>query len=163
MEVLFSFRKGWFIYTPLMLLAVAGMFHLPKMKNYLFPILAFMVLNVYIISSWWCWWYGGSFGMRTLIECYAILTIPLALTVSKLLENKQPVRTLVVSVIVMFIIWNLYTTYQYKRGIIHYDSMTAKAYIKLFSNFHAPDGYEKLLALPNYEEAKLGREKYKWE
>lgn len=163
LEVLFSFRKGWFIYTPLMFLAVAGMFLLRKMKSYLLPITVFMLMNVYIISSWWCWWYGGSFGMRTLVESYAILSIPLALMVSKLLESKQTVRTLVVSVIVIFISWNLYITYQYKRGVIHYDSMTAKAYVKLFSNFHAPDGYEKLLSAPDYEQAKLGNEKYKWE
>lgn len=163
LELLFSFRKGWFIYTPLMFLAVAGMFFLRKMKAYYLPITVFMLVNCYLISSWWCWWYGGSFGMRTLVESYAILAIPLALMISKLLENKQSIKTVTVSVIVIFIGWNLYTTYQYKRGVIHYDSMTAKAFGKLFYNFHKPDGYEKLLSAPDYDAAKAGNEKYKWE
>lgn len=163
LEVLFSFRKGWLIYSPLMIIGIVGMFQLKKMKAYCLPITVFVVVNLYIISCWWCWWYGGSFGMRTMIESYALLSLPIALVISKLQQNKQPLRIVMVSMLTLCIGWNLYTTYQYKRGVIHYDSMTAKAYYKLFSNFHAPEDYQKLLSQPNYEEAKLGKEKYQWE
>ncbi|NND94049.1 MAG: hypothetical protein HKN45_04240, partial [Flavobacteriales bacterium] len=65
-EFLFSFRKGWFVYTPLMFLALLGFWRIWKVKKTLFwPLLIFLVLDVYIASSWTTWWYaGGSFSSR---------------------------------------------------------------------------------------------------
>jgi hypothetical protein len=76
LEVLFSFRKGWFVYTPLMILAVIGFYQMYKKQRTLFwPILTFTVLNVFIVSSWSCWWYAGCYGQRAKIESYAVLIL----------------------------------------------------------------------------------------
>ena len=89
LEVLFSFRRGWLIYTPVMICSLVGMGLLWKMnRQYFFPILIFFICNLYVISSWWCWWYGGGFGMRPLIESYAILAIPLAACLSWISKRK---------------------------------------------------------------------------
>jgi hypothetical protein len=40
-DVLFSYRKGWFIYTPVMLFAVAGFYFLYKKQRALFPVVFF--------------------------------------------------------------------------------------------------------------------------
>src|SRR5690606_24273890 len=68
---LFSYRKGWLLYTPLMALSFLGFLINNKKTNAYKPTL-FMLLIVflYVTFSWWSWWYGGSFGMRTMIDIY---------------------------------------------------------------------------------------------
>ncbi|HSO78155.1 MAG TPA: glycosyltransferase family 2 protein, partial [Bacteroidales bacterium] len=76
---LFSFRKGLLIYTPLVIFAFAGLIILWKKKSlHTLAIAAFLPLNIYIIFSWWCWWYGGGFGQRAFIDSYALMAIPAA-------------------------------------------------------------------------------------
>ncbi|QQR95119.1 MAG: hypothetical protein IPJ93_15635 [Bacteroidota bacterium] len=76
---LFGFRRGLFIYTPVMILAVFGFFLMNKTEKELkWPILIFLLVFILITLSWWCWWYGGSFGARSFIEVYALMVIPLA-------------------------------------------------------------------------------------
>ena len=67
-DFLFSFRKGWFIYTPIMAFAFAGLFYLYKKNKAIFyATTIFIILDVYISSSWTTWWYaGGSFSSRSL-------------------------------------------------------------------------------------------------
>ncbi|MRR23627.1 glycosyltransferase family 2 protein, partial [bacterium] len=56
---LFSWRKGLFIYTPLMIFAFSGIITLWKLKSpHALAVTVFVPLNIYIIFSWWCWWYG---------------------------------------------------------------------------------------------------------
>jgi hypothetical protein len=79
----FSFRKGWLLYTPLMGLSILGLPFLHKQMRALFwPIFIFFIVNVYIITSWWVWWYGGSFSQRPLIDSYSVLSFPIAAILS---------------------------------------------------------------------------------
>ena len=162
-EVLFSFRKGWLIYTPVMIFALVGIsFIKGQARDYIVAIVVFMLINSYVISSWWCWWYGGSYGMRTMVESYALLVIPLAALIHHLYGKSAIIRNVVFISIGIISCWNLYLSYQYKRGILHYDSMTAKAYAALFTNFHKPENMEQLLSPPDYNAALEGKEKYNW-
>jgi hypothetical protein len=62
---LFSYRKGWLLYTPVMILALAGIPLLYKKYKLFFASVAVtFILAVYVMFSFWCWWYGGSFGCR---------------------------------------------------------------------------------------------------
>ena len=130
---LFSFRKGWFLYTPLMLLAVLGIPLLIKNKKGLFfPIILFTIINVYVILSWWCWWYGGGFGLRAFIESYSLLAFPLAIFIQRGFFQSKIYKTFSFLLIAFFIFLNIFQTLQYDKGYIHYDSMTQKAYWKNF-------------------------------
>ncbi|MDX1630113.1 MAG: hypothetical protein R3345_15495, partial [Fulvivirga sp.] len=73
-EFLFSFRKGWLIYTPLAILFLLGLFYMrPKERNkYFFPLFTFTVLYLYIIASWSNWWYGTSFSQRPVTQAYPV-------------------------------------------------------------------------------------------
>lgn len=151
-DVMFGFRKGWLVYTPVMLFALAGFITMrTHLKNLFFPAIIIFILAIYITSCWWCWWYGGSYGMRPLIDYYPLLALPMACMISILWHRKNKMS---IAVVIVLTIWNLYTTYQYKRNVLHYDSMTAKAYSQLFFNFSAPDGYDKMLKAPDYIAAK---------
>ncbi|MDZ7848081.1 MAG: hypothetical protein U5L96_15745 [Owenweeksia sp.] len=67
---LFSYRKGWFTYSPVLLMSLPGFWLLYQQKKQIYALAALLTLAValYVHFSWWCWWYGGGFGARTLIE-----------------------------------------------------------------------------------------------
>ena len=77
--VLFDVQNGLFLYSPLVLLMVVGIFLLFRKKKFQAPSALFLfALATYIFSSWWAWWFGGAFGHRCYVEYYAILAFPLA-------------------------------------------------------------------------------------
>lgn len=70
-HLLFSYRKGWFVYTPVMFIALFGFYFLYKDKRGIFwPVAIYLVITVYILASWWSWWNGGSFGLRSFVDLY---------------------------------------------------------------------------------------------
>jgi hypothetical protein len=78
-EGLFSFRKGWFVYTPIALISFWGLLSLNKIhKGITVPIILFFTCFIYVVFSWHCWWYGWSFGARVMIDVYSLLAFPLA-------------------------------------------------------------------------------------
>ena len=77
LKVLFSFRKGWLVYTPIMILAVLGLVTLyRKQRGYFWPVTLYFLVNLYIVSCWSTWYYAQSFSQRALIPSYAILALP---------------------------------------------------------------------------------------
>lgn len=132
LSFLFSYRKGFFVYTPLMLLIVPGMmlfFQRSKFSFYSF--FAFVLILIYMLSSWWNWFFGNSFGMRAMVDFYPILALPLALLINQFSETKWK-RLLLSFFIVPVIALNLFQTFQYYTGIIHVDSMTKEKYWYVF-------------------------------
>ncbi len=152
----FGFRKGWLIYTPVMTLALAGMFRIHRItKEWVLPFAIFFIASTYVIVSWWCWWYGGSFGLRPFIDLFPVLSFGLA----SLLTTVYPKIRLfysVLSLIAIFGVLNAFQTWQYTKGIIHYDSMTAAAYKATFGKISYPENYEELIKNPNYDKAVKG-------
>jgi len=154
---LFSYRKGWLVYTPVMAFAMFGLGVMyVKMKKLFWPVLVFTLLNFYVVWSWWCWWYGGGFGQRTLIESYALLAIPLAASVDFFLKKNKPLRFIFSFLIGFFIILNIFQTYQYTRGIIHWDGMTKKAYWDTYVRFKISPAHYNQISEPDYQAAMNG-------
>jgi len=154
---LFSYRKGWLVYTPIMLFAMAGIPMLfKKMKDFSVAITIFFILNIYIIFSWWSWWYGGGFGARPLIESYVFLSIPLAVFIDFIFKQIKPIKYLFGILVFLFLSLNLFQTWQYRRTIIHWDSMTEEAYWAVFGKQHFPENYKDLIQTPDYQKALEG-------
>ena len=157
LDGLFSYRKGWLIYTPIMIIAIAGIPLLfKKMKEFSVAITLFLLINVYIIFSWWSWWYGGGFGARPLIESYVFLSIPLSVFLNFLFDKQRIIKITSGLIIFLLISLNLFQTLQYRRTIIHWDSMTKEAYWAVFGKFKFPKNYQELIQLPDYESALKG-------
>ncbi|MCX6199131.1 MAG: hypothetical protein NTY88_07900, partial [Bacteroidetes bacterium] len=117
---LFSYRKGWFVYTPLALLGFLGALLLrknQKLKFYLLPFLIYFLVTLYVVFCWWQWYYGGSFGCRVMIESLALLALPMAALVEFILQQNQLVRNFSFAAIALLISLNLFQTAQYARGI----------------------------------------------
>ena len=151
LESLFSYRKGWFVYSPIMLFAILSIFLLRgHLKKFLFPLLLFVIINIYVVSSWWCWWYGGGFGNRVYIESFALLAIPLAFFVSLGFKNRLWIKIVSITLGLMLIGLQSFQVEQYRNHLLHHDAMTKKAYWTIFLKETKPKDYWKLLEYPDY-------------
>jgi hypothetical protein len=132
LKVLFSYRKGWLLYTPLFLLLIpAFISQLIQKKWFLFfANIIFWSLLIYVISSWWCWYYGGSFGQRAFIDFYPLAGVSLGLLLNEPIRNFTKIITGILVFIIVII--NLIQTYQYTNNIIHYDRMDKAKYWMIF-------------------------------
>lgn len=131
LKFLFSYRKGWFVYTPFMLLLFPALIALWKRSKFeMISFLAFLAVVVYLFSAWWNWLYGDSFGMRPMVDFYALFFLVIALMYKAV---KKYLSEILLAVFVAFtLLLNLVQTYQYATGILHPDSMTKEAYWYVF-------------------------------
>lgn len=154
---LFGFQKGWFIYTPLLLFIFPGIYFMfkrvPELK---WSVIIVTLIFVYITLSWWNWWYGGSFGQKSLIPLYALLAIPVACLVSKALVKGAAIKYSFIIITTSFILLNIFQTYQFESGSLHGDAMNSKVYFKQFGKLDKIEKFEEQLSYPNYDEAKKG-------
>lgn len=131
-DFLFSYRKGWFVYSPLFLLLFPAMIYLWRHRTVyaFFTFLLFFVTLAYIFSSWWNWYYGDSFGMRPMVDYYALFMLVVALSLYRIKSSWLKI----VAVVFVFLVvsFNLLQSYQYAVGIIHPDSMSKKSYWHVF-------------------------------
>jgi hypothetical protein len=158
LEGLFSFRKGWLVYTPIMVFALLGLFvNNESIKKQRLAIIGFMSLNIYIIFSWWCWWYGGSFGQRSMIESYALLSLPLASFTQFVLDKLIIVKTLFFTVCLFFVGLNIFQTYQFELKSLHWDGMNKKLYFLQFGKLDRIEGFDELVHWPDYDRARRAK------
>lgn len=139
-DILFSYKKGLFVYTPMLLLACFG---LTKMwqRNSQQTVLwtAFMTLTVYVLSSWWSWWYGGSFSGRAFVEFIPFFSIPLGLLINSF---KRRGLVMVFSALLLLSALNQFQTYQYRYYVIHWDQMDSEKYWDVFLSLEKPEQSE---------------------
>ncbi len=126
---LFSAQKGWFFYTPLAALALTGLYFTPK--NFKLNISLFLVLIIYITSSWYCWDYGSGFSMRAYIDWYVILAICLGFLIDHFLEKKI-LMNLLLFLCITFSALNLLFSVQFYRGIISGHSQGIESFTQHF-------------------------------
>jgi len=158
---LFSFRKGLFIYTPLLIFAFTGLTVLWKKRSpHLVAIAVFVPLNIYIIFSWWCWWYGGGFGQRAFIDSYALMAIPAAALLQvAFTTGRKWLRGGIIALWSLLFLLGIYNNIQYYYGAIHWDSMTKEAYSDSFGRIRASARFNELLNAPDYEKARKGADR----
>jgi hypothetical protein len=149
---LFSWRKGWFIYTPIAFLGCLGFYSLWKKDRTFIPaLLLFFALFIYVVFSWWNWFYGGSFGCRPLIESLALLSLPLSAFIERIKRYGGIIQTAALSIISFLIALNLFQTYQHSKNIIHFDRMTFAYYWKIFGKTEFdPESRQYLMSEEEY-------------
>lgn len=124
--ILFSFRKGLFIYTPLTLVSLTGFVIFFRTAKFRFFILIiFFMFFLLITSSWWNWSYGDGFGLRPAIDFYAVFAILLAVAMDR---SGRAGRVIFTSISALLIILNLFQTWQFSKGIIHPFNMDRAKY-----------------------------------
>ncbi len=156
-DLLFSFKKGFFIYTPFFILLIPGFIELYRWNKYFFVgTLAFFLIFIYIMSSWWCWWYGGSLGMRPMIDIYAIIILPVALLFEK---AKTYFKTVLFLFLFAMIDVNTTYTQQLLNGILHYSEMNKESFMHIFMQTGKRYEWMVFIEEPTFDHAKFEKRK----
>jgi hypothetical protein len=128
-RVLFGFEKGWFIYTPIAIFFVIGLF-LMKGKPFRKAVLTFCLLNIWIIISWSDWRYGASYSTRALTQSYPIFALALAAILERVSVAKWRLPVLLVGSYLVVV--NLFQIWQYNALILHYNDMNFNYYKAIY-------------------------------
>lgn len=93
----------------------------------------FLFISVFVFSSWWCWYYGFSFGQRPMVDFYLIFILLLA----ELLQRTKGKYAYLIfaSFGLMFIFINLLQSYQQYHGFYKTPTPTKEMYWDNFLNF----------------------------
>ncbi|MFM2385564.1 MAG: hypothetical protein RL660_321 [Bacteroidota bacterium] len=145
---LFSFRKGLLVYTPLIILPFIGLFYTVKQKqfrSYAITLACYLVVFIYFSFSWEMWYYGWGYGCRPFIEVYALLAIPLAIILEEIVALRVFARSAVLSIIILLISLNLFQSWQYRKYILHGDSVNMKYYFRIFLKTNITDADRALI------------------
>lgn len=154
---LFSYRKGWLVYTPLMIFALAGIGSLRRYAPAFFlPVLLFVPLNIYVIYSWWDWSYGGSFGSRPMIDSYGMMAMAMGATLTAAENRSQYLAWAIKIVMILLAAFSVFQTIQYKKGIIHYAYMSKNAYWSSLFKLQVELNYYDLLEPMDYTQLLKG-------
>lgn len=130
-DILFNYKKGLFLYTPLCLLCISGLYFLFATNRFAaYSFAGFFIVLTYLLSSWWNWWYGGSFSSRVYVEFLSIFGILLGL-LFKHFKNSRALPVFLV-VLVFLILFNQKQTYLYRTAKIHWEEMDKEKYWKTF-------------------------------
>lgn len=158
LESLFHIRKGWLVYTPVMAFALAGIPLLyRRSKEWFFALLFYVIAMIYAQSSWWCWWFGGGFGLRPYISMYPLLAFPMAVLLKALQDRRKRTGfTIVTSVIVLLVAYQIFQTRQFTTQAIHYSATTTESYCENFMRTYPTGPSWKMLEVPDFNLARLG-------
>jgi hypothetical protein len=143
--VLFSFRKGWLIYSPLMIFSLVGFFHLYRERRDIFwPVLIVFLLNLYMIASFSSL---VSYGYRAFIQGYALLAIPLGFFIKYIFSRKA--LTIIVSTVIILLFFglNIFQAWQTHMGVIDGSRMTREYYFRVFLKDKVTEEDRKLLLI----------------
>lgn len=129
-NVLFSYNKGLFLYTPVMFVAMLGAIYglFSKWPGAGYFLLFFAGIT-YLISAWWCWNYASGFGLRPYIDYYSLLAIPLAIMIRNFVVWA---KSLIWGILVVLLSFNLVLSYQSSVGILHMSAMNAQKFEYIF-------------------------------
>jgi hypothetical protein len=166
-NVLFSYRKGLFVYTPLIAFAFIGFFFMRnQLKGIRVVLLVLILLNIYIVSCWWDWFFGGCFAARAFVQHFAYLSIPLASLMAFVFETSASkiwsgaLKLFTLLLVFLGIALNLFQSMQYTNGLIHHNSMSKKTYWLVFGKYKLNEQEQGefwgSLKEPDYEKLRSG-------
>lgn len=154
-RVLWGWEKGWFIYTPVTIFFIVGMWFIrrfPFQKS----VIWFCILNIWIIISWHEWRYAASYSARALVESYPVFVLPLAAFIDRIRTMKWKWLLYPAAGYLLFL--NYFQTRQYCDGIIHYDDMNRKYYAHIYLN---PRPSAEVMSLLDTDEFLAHEDHYK--
>ena len=132
-RVLFGWETGWFIYTPVAIFFMAGMFFL---KKYPFrkSVIIFCLLSIYIVISHHDWRYGATYSCRALSHMYPVFALPLGAFIERISTRRTKYLFLALGIYLVFV--NLFQLRQYNQTILHFRDMNMKYYFSIYLNPH---------------------------
>lgn len=151
MEAMFSYKKGWMLYTPMMLFCFWGFYFMWKYGRSIFlSLFVFVFAFTWIVMSWECWWYAACFSIRGLMEMYPAMALALGFLIMHLSAERKWYRIPAGIGIGLLLLLNLFQHWQFNHGIIDAERMTKSYYWKVFGAVEKPEEYQYLLDLERW-------------
>lgn len=145
---LFSYQKGWLLYTPLMIFAFMGLIWVRKKKReMLFPLVLFLLVNIWVLSSWTTWWYAESFSQRPMVDSYPLMALLLGFFVEGVMGLRRWLKTIFISLVIFLLFFQLFQNWQFNRGIINASRMTKDYYWKVIGKTKYDPSLDNLLLI----------------
>lgn len=146
---LFSYRKGWFVYTPMFLILPIGFYWMYfKDKALFWAMLLFSFGYIYVMSSWECWWYAASFGSRVMVDIYPILAVVLVFAIQGV-QSKLWMRWVLGIFATLCLCLNLFQSRQMELGILDGYRMTKEHYWLSFGTLDPSSVHHRYLLADN--------------
>ncbi len=150
-NVWFSYRKGLFVYTPAVFLAVIGLFIIKKNSPFSIWLYAgSFVLLSYVYSCWWTWDFGGCFGARSFTHHLAYLIFPLTALIDKVSDSSKNFVLQRLAVLALYtacfsvVCLNIGQSYQYQvQRKIDPLGMSEALYWETFTKYQHNDNFQK--------------------
>ena len=116
LKMYFSPLNGLIIYTPFFIVVVISiaLFFKHKPAEGWGQVILLIILS-YVLSSWWCWWYGCALGARSFVEYYALFSIPLVYFYDYISKLKPLNYSVIIVFVLLCIMINLKLTYTYSH------------------------------------------------
>jgi hypothetical protein len=117
LQEMFSPEHGYFTWTPLAVIGIAGLAALAFRRRAEAALLLLMVvLQIYIGGSVASWTVAGGFGQRRLVSITAALVVGYAAAWH--MARGRPARAMLVAVTVLAVYWNLALTAEFATGLM---------------------------------------------
>jgi hypothetical protein len=130
-DFLFSYKKGLFVYCPILFLFFPSFIQLFLRDPWKALVtLGFLTSIVYVFSSWYCWYYADGFGMRPMMEFFGVFFLLFAFHLNTARERGK--RWLIVLFFLLAVPVNLIFTWQHHTGIFHPNAMDGKKFWTVF-------------------------------
>ncbi|MBM3403305.1 MAG: hypothetical protein FJY10_00225 [Bacteroidetes bacterium] len=117
LEVWFAPLNGLFLYSPILLLMVAGLVWMIIRREPNGRLIAAMFLMVsYICAAWDTWYFGCSYGQRSFVEHLSLFSLPLGFFLKGIFSRRQPDGKILIGLlIIIFTYYNLRMSYAYEK------------------------------------------------
>lgn len=130
LQFLFSVRRGLFFWSPVLWIGILGIPRFVRRDGLLAPaFLVVLMLEVYICSCWWSWWFGASFGSRPLADMTPLMAFPLAHGVDALRTRLD--RKACAATVLALVAFSVFLMLSYWKEYIPWDNPTAADLLRL--------------------------------
>jgi hypothetical protein len=135
LQVLFSTQKGLFFWSPVLLLAVAGLIvGRGWIRGLRAAAIVVFATQIYLVASWSEWQFGASYGHRAFTDGLA-LTAPFLAACFERVAVRHPLRPIVAVAATAAVLLSIAQMIQYWSGILPYADTTWAQYRALFLKF----------------------------
>ena len=130
LNVLFSLKGGYIFWAPLLILPIIGWPFMKEGREWKMGILLCSLLQLWLVSSWHMWTFGGGFGHRAFIDTYMLWAFPLATTLGWVGQKRW--GWLVVIFCIAALVWNIFMMKLYCTREISYYGLDWPALFDIF-------------------------------
>lgn len=133
LEVLFSTQKGLFFWSPVLLVAVAGLMVMRgRPTSARGPIVAVLALTTWIVASWGDWQLGGSYGHRGFTDLLPLFALGFASASAFVSTQRTQIRYVTGGAAGLLVLLSVFQMLQYWWGLVPFNDTTWAQYQELF-------------------------------